>query len=115
MASTKKNRHSAVNKRRGKAATAKPDVPGHCSVLPGPWQLNIAIVCLCVLATAAVYAGDLHLGSFRIDDPQSVVGNAWIQGITWDHISQIVSNSYYLNYSPLCICSRTCSITPLQA
>jgi hypothetical protein len=54
-----------------------------------------------VLTTAALYAGDLRLGFFRIDDPQYVVGNARIQGVTWEHINQILSNSYYLNYSPL--------------
>src|SRR5262245_32483455 len=56
---------------------------------------------LCVLATVALYAGDLDLDFFRIDDPQYVVGNAWIQGVTWEHIRQILSSPYYLNYSPL--------------
>ena len=69
--------------------------------LPGPWQLNTAIVLLCILATAVLYARDLWLGFFRIDDPQYVVANRWIQGITWEHFRQILSNSYYLNYSPL--------------
>ena len=101
MASTKKTRHSAANKQRGKAAKANLDVAGHCSVMPGPWQLNTAIVFLCVAAPVALYAGDLHLGFFRIDDPQYVVGNAWIQGVTWEHTRQILSSPYYLNYSPL--------------
>jgi len=70
-------------------------------VLPGPWQLNIAIVSLCILGTAVLYAGDLRLGFSRIDDPQYVVSNAWIQGVTWEHIKQILSKSYFLNYSPL--------------
>jgi len=55
---------------------------------------------LCILATAALYEGDVHLGFFRIDDPQYVVTNSWIQGVTWEHITQILSNPYYLNYSP---------------
>ena len=101
MASTKNTRHSAVNKQRDKAAKATPGGPGYCSVLPGAWQLNTAIVFLCILATAVLYAGDLRLGFFRIDDPQYVVNNSWIQGVTWAHIRQILSNSYYLNYSPL--------------
>jgi hypothetical protein len=101
VASTRKTHHSAVYKRRDKAPKAKPDVAGTCAVLPGAWQLNTAIVFLCVLATAALYAGDLHLGFFRIDDPQYVVGNAWIQRITWEHIRQILTSPYYLNYSPL--------------
>ncbi|PYV61139.1 MAG: hypothetical protein DMG97_44055, partial [Acidobacteria bacterium] len=70
-------------------------------LLPGPWQLNTLIFCLSILATAVPYAGDLHLGFFRIDDPQYVVGNAWIQGVTWEHVRQILSSPYYLNYSPL--------------
>jgi len=70
-------------------------------VLPGPWQLNTAIVFLFILATTLLYTRDLGLGFFRIDDPQYVVGNAWIQGATWEHIRQILSSPYYLNYSPL--------------
>ena len=70
-------------------------------VLPDSWQLNAGIALLCVLATAALYAGDLHLGFFRIDDPPYVVTNVWIQGVTWEHIKDIFSNPYYLNYSPL--------------
>jgi protein O-mannosyl-transferase len=101
VASTRKTHHSAVNKRRDKAPKAKPDVAGTCAVLPGAWQLNTAIVFLCVLATAALCAGDLHLGFFRIDDPQYVVGNPWIGSITWEHIRQILTSPYYLNYSPL--------------
>jgi protein O-mannosyl-transferase len=101
VSSIKKQGRSAANKQRDKPAKAKPDVLGHCSVLPGPWQLNAGIVSLCVLATAILYAGDLRLGFFRIDDPQYVVSNAWIQGVTWEHIRQILSNPYYLNYSPL--------------
>jgi hypothetical protein len=30
-----------------------------------------------------------------------VVANAWIQGVSWEHITQILSSPYYLNYSPL--------------
>ena len=95
------SRHPAVEQQRGNSAKAKTDVRPYSCVLPGPWQLNTAIVFLCVLATAALYSGDLRLGFFRIDDPQYVVGNAWIQGATWEHISQTLSNPYYLNYSPL--------------
>lgn len=98
MASTKKICHSAAKKQRGKAV--KP-VSEYCSVLPGAWQVNAAIVFLCILATAVLYAGDLRLGFFRIDDPQYVLGNPWIRAVTWEHIRQILSNPYYLNYSPL--------------
>jgi hypothetical protein len=95
------SRHSAANKSRDKSAKAKADVPAYPCGLPGPWQLNTAIVCLCILATAVVYAGDLRLGFFRIDDPQYVVGNPWIGSITWEHIRQILTSPYYLNYSPV--------------
>jgi protein O-mannosyl-transferase len=99
VASTKKTCHSAAKKQRGKPV--KPHVTGYCSVLPGSWPVNTAIVFLCILATAVLYAGDLRLGFFRIDDPQYLLGNAWIRGVTWEHIRQILSNPYYLNYSPL--------------
>ncbi len=95
------SRHSGRRKKPDKSAKAKANARPYAWVLPGPWQLNSAIVLLCVLGTAVLYAGDLHLGFFRIDDLQYVVDNAWIQGATWEHIRQILSNSYYLNYSPL--------------
>jgi hypothetical protein len=101
VAPIKNDRHSVANKQREKAAKTKSGVPAQSRLLPGPWQLNTGIVCLCVVTTAALYAGDLHLGFFRIDDPQYVVGNAWIQGVTREHIRQILSSPYYLNYSPL--------------
>jgi protein O-mannosyl-transferase len=95
------SRHSGPGKKFDKSAKRKPDVPLYSCLLPGPWQLNTAIVFLCILATAVLYAGDLRLSFFRIDDPQYVVGNTWIQGVTWEHIRQILSSPYYLNYSPL--------------
>ena len=113
MASIKKNksrarpdvtatsRRSAGNKQRDKSGKAISSFRAYSPVLPGPWQLNFGIVCLCVLATAALYAGDLHLGFFRIDDPQYIVSNPLVRGVTWEHIRQILSNPYYLNYSPL--------------
>jgi hypothetical protein len=108
------SRHSGRGKKPDKSVKGKADVRPYSCVLPGPWQLNTAIVFLCILATAILYAGDLHLGFFRIDDPQYVVGNARIQGVTWEHISQILSDPYYLNYSPLHLFSYM-SITPSQA
>lgn len=41
------------------------------------------------------------MGFFRIDDPQYVLSNPWIRGVTWEHVRQILLNPYYLNYSPL--------------
>ena len=96
-----KSQHSAQRKKGDKPAKGKAAVHLYSHLLPGAWQLNSAIVLLCILATAVLYAGDLRLGFFRIDDPQYVVSNSWVQGVTWEHIRQIFSNSYYLNYSPL--------------
>ncbi len=97
-AATAPSRRSAVEKR--KSGKRKIDPP-YLSVVPGSWQLNSGIVLLCIVATAVLYAGDLHLGFFRIDDQQYVVSNPWIQGLTWKHLAQILSSPYYLNYSPL--------------
>jgi hypothetical protein len=93
---TAASRRSAGEKPRDRKSN-QPTV----SVVPGSWQRNSGIVLLCIIATAVLYAGDLHLGFFRIDDQQYVVSNPWIQGITWKNLSQILSNPYYLNYSPL--------------
>jgi len=95
------SRPSGRGRKPDKSTRGKADVSSYPSVLPGPWQLNTALVFSSILATAVLYAGDLRLGFFRIDDPQYVVNNAWIQSATWAHITQILSNSYYLNYSPL--------------
>jgi hypothetical protein len=90
---------SAADRRGRKSGRTKSE-PLSFSALPGPWQLNSGIFLLCIVATATLYAGDLHLGFFRIDDQQYVVSNPWIQGLTWKHLAQILSNPYYLNYSP---------------
>ena len=84
-----------------RATRRKTDLSPDSGLLPGPWQFNAALTFLCILGTAVLYAGDLRLGFFRIDDPQYVLSNAWIQGITWEHIKQILTSPYYLNYSPL--------------
>jgi hypothetical protein len=97
---TAASRRAAVEKRQHKSAKRKSD-PSYVSVVPGSWQLNSAIVLLCIIATAVLYAADLHLGFFRIDDQQYVVSNPWIQGVTWKHLAQILSSPYYLNYSPV--------------
>ena len=72
-------RSSAVERRQRKSGKIKSDPPSF-SAVPGPWQLNSGIVLLCIVATALLYAGDLRLGFFRIDDQQYVVSNPWIQG-----------------------------------
>jgi len=97
---TAPSRRSAAEKRQQKPGRRKSDPP-YVSILPGSWKLNGGIVLLCIVATALLYAGDLHLGFFRVDDQQYVVSNPWIQGITRKHLTQILFNPYYLNYSPL--------------
>jgi hypothetical protein len=94
------SRRSAVENRHRKSGKRKSDPP-YFPLVPGSWQLNSGIVLLCIMATAVLYAGDLRLGFFRIDDQQYVVSNQWIQGLTWNHLAQILSSPYYLNYSPL--------------
>ena len=94
------SRRPAAEKRQPKSGKRKSEPP-YFPVVPGSWQLNISIPLLSIAATAVLYAGGLHLGFFRIDDQQYVVSNPWIQGVTWNHLSQILSNPYYLNYSPL--------------
>jgi hypothetical protein len=96
---TAASQSSAVERPQPKSGKIKSDPPSLCAV-PGPWQLNSGIVLLCIVATAVLYAGDLRLGFFRIDDQQYVVNNPWIQGLTWKHFAQILSSPYYLNYSP---------------
>src|SRR4029077_20252868 len=97
---TAASRRSAAEKRKRKSGKRKSD-PRCLYVVPGLWQLNTGIVVLCIVAAAVLYAGDLNLGFFRVDDQQYVVSNPWIQGVTWKHLTQILSNPYYLNYSPL--------------
>ena len=97
---TAASRRCAVERRQRKSGKIKSNPPSF-SAVPGPWQLNSVIVLLCIVATAVLYAGDLRLGFFRIDDQQYVVSNPWIQGLTWKHLAQILSSPYYLNYSPL--------------
>ena len=90
---------SARDKHRRKSSSVATGAPRVVTV-PGPWQFNGAIVVACIIGTALLYAGDLHLGFFRIDDQQYVVSNPWIQGITWQNLRHILFKPYYLNYSP---------------
>src|SRR4030095_13651395 len=71
------------------------------SILPGSWQFNTGIFFLFVIVTAFLYSGDLHLGFFRVDDQQYIVRNPWIQGVTAENISNILSKPYFVNYSPV--------------
>src|SRR6267143_4782751 len=70
-------------------------------IIPGPWQTNATTFLLLVMATLALYVGDLRLGFFAVDDPQYVVENPWIRGITFENLRHILTTPYFANYSPL--------------
>ena len=70
-------------------------------ILPGTWQTNAITFVLLMVATLALYMGDLHLGFFAVDDPQYVVDNRWIRGLTVENLRHILTTPYFANYSPL--------------
>ena len=70
-------------------------------LLPGSWQTNVITFLLLTIATLALYAGDLRLGFFKIDDQQYVVNNPWIRGVTIENLRHILTTPYFVNYSPL--------------
>ena len=70
-------------------------------LLPGSWHTNLITFLLLTIATLALYAGDLRLGFFKIDDQQYVVNNPWIRGVTIENLRHILTTPYFVNYSPL--------------
>ena len=82
----------ARKRKRGTASTP---------IIPGTWQTNAITFLLLVMATLALYVGDLRLGFFAVDDPQYVVENPWIRGITFENLRHILTTPYFANYSPL--------------
>jgi hypothetical protein len=70
-------------------------------IIPGTWQTNAITFLLLVMATLVLYVGDLRLGFFAVDDPQYVVENLWIRGITFENLRHILTTPYFANYSPL--------------
>jgi hypothetical protein len=70
-------------------------------LLPGSWHTNLITFLLLTIATLALYAGDLRLGFFKIDDQQYVVNNPWIHGVTMQNLRYILTTPYFVNYSPL--------------
>ena len=71
------------------------------SLLAGSWKLNAITFLLLIVATIVLYASDLHLDFFRVDDQQYVVNNPWIKGMTAENIKHILTTPYFVNYSPL--------------
>jgi hypothetical protein len=70
-------------------------------LLPGSWHTNLITFLLLTIATLALYAGDLRLGFFKIDDQQYVVNNPWIRGVSIENLRHILTTPYFVNYSPL--------------
>jgi hypothetical protein len=70
-------------------------------IIPGTWQANAITFLLLVMATLVLYVGDLRLGFFAVDDPQYVVDNPWIRGLTFGNLRHIFTTPYFANYSPL--------------
>jgi hypothetical protein len=69
-------------------------------LFPGGWQFNLLIFALLAIGTVVLYASDLHLGFFGVDDPDYVVKNPWIRSINAENIRHILSTPYFANYSP---------------
>jgi len=70
-------------------------------LIPGRWEINALIFLLLLISMLVLYAGDLHLGFFAVDDPQYVVDNPWIRGMSSKNLNFILTNPYFANYSPL--------------
>jgi len=51
-----------------------------------------------------LYAGDLHLGFFSVDDEGYVIKNPWIQ-LNFKNLSHILTTPYFSNFSPVHILS----------
>jgi hypothetical protein len=84
-------------------APAKAGRPAINSALntSGTWQVNALMFVLLMIGTLLLYAGDLRLGFFKIDDQQYVVNNPWIRGVTIENLRHILTTPYFVNYSPL--------------
>jgi len=70
-------------------------------ILTRCWQLDAVTFLLIVLATVALYAGDLRAGFLGIDDPQYVLDNPWIRALNLENLRHILGAPYFANYSPL--------------
>src|SRR4029077_8328313 len=67
----------------------------------GMWQLNALMFVVLMIVTLVLYAGDLRLGFFKIDDQQYVVNDPWVHGVTMVNLRHILTTPYFVNYSPL--------------
>jgi hypothetical protein len=63
---------------------------------------SIVALSFCVSSLPPCFTRAIFIWAFsESTNQQHVVSNPWIQGITWKHLTQILFNPYYLNYSPL--------------
>jgi hypothetical protein len=108
----------ASNRKPGRSKSTKPEVKPELRgrdrkrlepkttarsqpLLPASWHTNLITFLLLTLATLALYASDLGLGFFKIDDQQYVVNNPWIRGVTIGNLRHVLTTPYFVNYSPL--------------
>jgi hypothetical protein len=70
-------------------------------LITGSWKLNLAVFLTLVILTLILYAGDLHLGFFSVDDPGYVLDNRWIKSVSAENIKHILTTPYFANYSPV--------------
>src|SRR3990172_7246387 len=78
----------------GSGATPRPLFPGAIYVHAGAFVLLVA-------ATFLLYARDLDLGFFPLDDPTYVGENPWIRELSFANISHLLSHPYFANYAPV--------------
>src|SRR5207247_4632095 len=90
-----------VKRNENKIAVERKKGLGSRPLLPGPWQMNLGIFALLIIATVALYSPDLHLGFFAVDDPDYVEKNPWIRSMSGENINHILSTPYFANYSPV--------------
>lgn len=83
--------------RVGGATDLLPSTP----FLPGKWPVNLLTFVVLLIATCALYAGDLRIGFLSLDDPGYVTANPWIREISLTNIWRIISAPYFVNYSPV--------------
>ena len=63
--------------------------------------MNTGIFLLLIIATVAIYSGDLHLGFFSVDDEGYVTKDPWITKISFQNLSHILTTPYFSNFSPV--------------
>src|SRR5204863_2448587 len=60
-----------------------------------------------VAATCLLYARDVDLGFFTLDDSTYVVDNPWIRGFTARNVTHVLTEPYFTMYAPAHLLSYT--------